>query len=94
MGVFPQRLVARHQNSVVVAGGGDNHLIRRIAVERLRQLAGLDEDFGRQLRNVEPRRSACRLEPLAKWTLDAVMILGRLEIFSVIVVFSSGFWKR
>ncbi len=31
---------------------------------------------------------------LDKWMLSAVMLLGRLEIFSVLVLFSSAFWRR
>ena len=37
MGVVLQRLIPGQQNSVVVTGGGDDHLIHWIAVEWLRE---------------------------------------------------------
>ena len=30
----------------------------------------------------------------AKWILSATMIVGRLEIFTVLVLFSANFWKN
>jgi len=30
----------------------------------------------------------------AKWVLSVAMILGRLEIFTVLVLFSPMFWRR
>lgn len=53
-------------------------------------LAGIGPGLG----SVGPMSNFAHLAPLAKWTLDAVMILGRLEIFSVIVLFSPGFWTE
>lgn len=34
------------------------------------------------------------LAPLAKWTLVMSMLMGRLEIFTVIVLFFPAFWRR
>ncbi|HLS97648.1 MAG TPA: TrkH family potassium uptake protein [Porticoccaceae bacterium] len=34
------------------------------------------------------------INPFAKWVLSAAMILGRLEIFTVLVLFSPMFWRR
>ncbi len=53
-------------------------------------LAGVGPGLG----SVGPMGNYAHLVPFAKWTLSAVMILGRLEILTVIVVFSPGFWKR
>jgi len=33
------------------------------------------------------------LEPQAKWILTATMLLGRLEIFTLLVLFSPAFWR-
>ena len=33
------------------------------------------------------------LSIVAKWVLSACMLLGRLEIFTVLILFSKGFWK-
>ena len=30
----------------------------------------------------------------AKWTLAFIMLIGRLELFTIIVLFSAGFWRR
>lgn len=30
----------------------------------------------------------------AKWTLTALMLIGRLELFTVLVIFTKGFWKK
>jgi trk system potassium uptake protein TrkH len=38
--------------------------------------------------------SFAAIPDLGKWMLSAVMLLGRLEIFSVLVLFSSAFWRR
>ena len=34
------------------------------------------------------------INTFAKWVLSAAMILGRLEIFTVLVLFSPMFWRR
>jgi trk system potassium uptake protein TrkH len=49
---------------------------------------------GPGLGTVGPVANYSQLSVLAKWVLDACMILGRLEIYSVFVVFSSMFWRR
>lgn len=30
----------------------------------------------------------------AKWTLTALMLIGRLELFTVLILFTRGFWKK
>ena len=32
--------------------------------------------------------------PLGKWILSALMLIGRLEIFTVVILFTPGFWRR
>jgi trk system potassium uptake protein TrkH len=49
---------------------------------------------GPGLGTVGPASNYAHLSAMAKWVLDASMLLGRLEIYSVFVVFSSSFWKR
>jgi trk system potassium uptake protein TrkH len=34
------------------------------------------------------------INPFAKWVLSATMIIGRLEIFTVLVLFTPMFWRR
>jgi trk system potassium uptake protein TrkH len=44
-------------------------------------------DFG-------PTESYATISPLGKWVLSLLMMAGRLEIFTVLILFSSSFWKR
>ena len=34
------------------------------------------------------------LMPLAKWTLIALMLVGRIEIFAILAIFSPAYWRR
>lgn len=34
------------------------------------------------------------LEPVAKWTLSFIMLIGRLELFTVLVLFTPNFWRN
>ena len=34
------------------------------------------------------------LPALAKWTLSVVMIAGRLEFYTLVVVLTPAFWRR
>ena len=34
------------------------------------------------------------LVPLAKWTLMVLMIVGRIEIFAILAIFSPAYWRR
>ncbi len=49
---------------------------------------------GPGLGSVGPMSNYAHLSDLAKWVLDACMLLGRLEIYTLIVLFSSTFWKK
>jgi len=40
-----------------------------------------------------PVMSWTDLPSLVKWVLSALMLMGRLEIFSVLVLFTPSFWK-
>ena len=41
-----------------------------------------------------PSHSWAILTPAAKWICSALMLIGRLEIFPVLVLFTRGFWKK
>jgi len=34
------------------------------------------------------------LPDAAKWVLSFLMLIGRLELFAVLLLFYSGFWER
>jgi len=43
--------------------------------------------------NVGPGGNFASLSPGAKWVLSAAMLIGRLEILTVLVLFAPGFWR-
>jgi trk system potassium uptake protein TrkH len=50
-------------------------------------------NVGPGIGNFGPSTSWSHLPELAKWWASALMLIGRLEIFSVLIVFSSSLWK-
>jgi trk system potassium uptake protein TrkH len=50
-------------------------------------------NIGPGLGSVGPANNWGHLTDLAKWLTSFCMLLGRLEIFTVVVLFSRGFWK-
>ncbi|HIA83334.1 MAG TPA: TrkH family potassium uptake protein, partial [Candidatus Marinimicrobia bacterium] len=40
-----------------------------------------------------PTDNYALLHPIGKWMLTFCMLLGRLEIFTIMVLFSRTFWK-
>jgi trk system potassium uptake protein TrkH len=42
---------------------------------------------------VGPAGSFAGLPPAAKWVLSFAMLLGRLELFTVLVLFRPEFWR-
>jgi trk system potassium uptake protein TrkH len=50
-------------------------------------------NVGPALGNFGPTDNYALLHPIGKWLLTVLMLLGRLEIFTVIVMFSRTFWK-
>jgi trk system potassium uptake protein TrkH len=49
---------------------------------------------GPGLNTLGPTRNFADLGDLQLWVLSATMMLGRLEVLSVLVVFTPGFWRR
>lgn len=41
-----------------------------------------------------PSGSYCDYPTVAKWTMTFVMLIGRLEIFTIVLLFSRSLWKR
>ena len=50
-------------------------------------------NIGPGLGTIGPYDSWGHLTDLAKWLTSFCMLLGRLEIFTVVVLFSRSFWK-
>lgn len=51
-------------------------------------------NIGPGLNQTGPVSNYSSLSDFAKWVLSIVMLLGRLEIFTIFVLFSPGFWKK
>jgi Trk-type K+ transport systems, membrane components len=53
-------------------------------------LGNIGPGFG----EIGPMENFHQLPDLAKWFLSFLMMLGRLELFTVLVLFSPSFWKH
>ncbi len=51
-------------------------------------------NIGPGLGNVGPAENFLHVSPVGKWFLSFLMLLGRLELFTILVLFSPTFWKR
>lgn len=51
-------------------------------------------NMGPGLGTCGPAFSWSELPDAAKWLLSFLMLLGRLELFTVLLLFTSGFWKK
>jgi trk system potassium uptake protein TrkH len=51
-------------------------------------------NIGPGLGNVGPVENFHHVHPAGKWFLSFLMLLGRLELFTVLVLFSPAFWKK
>jgi trk system potassium uptake protein TrkH len=51
-------------------------------------------NIGPGLGNVGPAENFLHVKPVGKWFLSFLMLLGRLELFTVLVLFSPSFWKK
>jgi trk system potassium uptake protein TrkH len=50
-------------------------------------------NIGPGLGEFGPTDNYALLHPIGKWMLTFCMLLGRLEIFTIMVLFSRTFWK-
>jgi trk system potassium uptake protein TrkH len=50
-------------------------------------------NIGPALGDFGPTENYALLHPIGKWLLSFCMLLGRLEIFTIMVIFSRVFWK-
>ncbi len=51
-------------------------------------------NIGPGLGNVGPSETFVHIKPIGKWFLSFLMLLGRLELFTVLVLFSPSFWRE
>jgi|SRR5690554_1490447 len=51
-------------------------------------------NVGPGLGNVGPSETYLHVHPFGKWFLSFLMLLGRLEFFTVLVLFSPSFWRE
>ncbi len=51
-------------------------------------------NIGPGLGNVGPAENFLYIKPVGKWFLSFLMLLGRLELFTVLILFSPTFWKK
>lgn len=51
-------------------------------------------NIGPGIGSVGPMFNFAHIHPIGKWILSFLMIVGRLEIFTVLILFSPSFWKK
>jgi trk system potassium uptake protein TrkH len=51
-------------------------------------------NIGPGLGKVGPAENFMHVKPIGKWFLSFLMSLGRLELFTILVLFSPAFWKK
>jgi trk system potassium uptake protein TrkH len=51
-------------------------------------------NIGPGLGSVGPVENYSQVPGFGKWVLSILMLLGRLELFTVLILFSPTFWKR
>lgn len=51
-------------------------------------------NIGPGLGRFGPSENFCHVHSIGKWFLSFLMLLGRLELFTVLVLFSPAFWKK
>jgi len=51
-------------------------------------------NIGPGLGNFGPTENFLHISPIGKWFLSFLMLLGRLELFTILVLFSPAFWKQ
>lgn len=63
-------------------------------VESLSGMVTCISDVGPGLGSIGPAYNFSHLPDISKWFLTFVMLVGRLEIFTVLLIFTPVFWKR
>jgi len=81
-------LVAAFVSMLVVASGGYD-----IVTSLTATMATLG-NIGPGLALVGPTCNFSFMPEYIKWWLSFMMLLGRLEVYTVLVLFTSTFWKR
>lgn len=51
-------------------------------------------NVGPALAKVGPSETYLHVHPAGKWFLSFLMLLGRLELFTILVLFSPSFWRE
>jgi trk system potassium uptake protein TrkH len=51
-------------------------------------------NIGPGLGTVGPVENYAQIPIMGKWVLSFLMLLGRLELFTILIIFSPSFWKK
>ncbi len=51
-------------------------------------------NVGPAIGSVGPSYNFAHIPDFGKWLLSLLMLLGRLELFTILVIFSPYFWKK
>jgi trk system potassium uptake protein TrkH len=64
------------------------------AVTAMGSVAASLGNVGPGLGDTGPSHTFSGVPSMAKWVLSAIMVIGRLEIFTVLIIFTGYFWRR
>lgn len=64
------------------------------SISAMGSVAACFANIGPGLNVTGPVSNYSTLSDLAKWVLSLIMLLGRLEIFTILILFSPSFWKK
>ena len=51
-------------------------------------------NVGPAIEGVGPSDNFAHIPDIGKWILSFLMLLGRLELFTILIIFSPSFWKK
>ena len=62
-------------------------------ITSLGAVATCQGNIGPGLGTVGPVNNFAHLNDISKWTLSIIMILGRLELFTILVLLTPNYWR-
>jgi len=73
--------------TIVMAASGENF------ITSLGSVAATLGNVGPGIGDVGPINNYAEISNIGKWFLSLLMLLGRLELFTILILFTPYFWK-
>lgn len=78
----------------MIAGSAVLSLTKMNFIESLTGMITCLSNVGPGLGSIGPSANFSHLPDFSKWFLAFTMMIGRLEIFTVLLIFTPTFWKK